>query len=138
MLPYLSEHWGNPSSIHRSGRRARQGLDEARETVATLIRAKPREIVFTSGGTESDNLAIGGVAWAASARGRHIVTTAIEHKAVLQECALLSRQISRRLLPQDVQQVDMQAGHLEIGRHLPVGEPGVAEIDRHRLGHHGH
>jgi cysteine desulfurase len=91
MLPYLSEHWGNPSSIHRSGRRARQGLDEARETVAMLIGAKPREIVFTSGGTESDNVAISGAAWAASARGRHIVTTAIEHKAVLQECALLER-----------------------------------------------
>jgi cysteine desulfurase len=91
MLPYLSEHWGNPSSIHRSGRRARQGLDEARETVAALIGAKPREIVFTSGGTESDNLAISGASWAASARGRHIVTTAIEHKAVLQECALLGR-----------------------------------------------
>jgi len=91
MLPYLSEHWGNPSSIHRSGRRARQGLDEARERVAALIGAKPREIVFTSGGTESDNLAISGASWAASARGRHIVTTAIEHKAVLQECALLGR-----------------------------------------------
>lgn len=91
MLPYLSEHWGNPSSIHRSGRRAHQGLDEAREAVAMLLGAKPREIVFTSGGTESDNLAISGVAWAASARGRHIITTAIEHKAVLQECALLER-----------------------------------------------
>jgi len=91
MLPYLSEHWGNPSSIHRSGRRARQGLDESRETVAMLLGAKPREIVFTSGGTEADNLAISGVAWASSARGRHIVTTAIEHKAVLQECALLER-----------------------------------------------
>jgi len=91
MLPYLTEHWGNPSSIHGSGRRARQGLDEARETVAMLIGAKPREIVFTSGGTESDNLAISGVAWAASARGRHIITSAIEHKAVLQECALLER-----------------------------------------------
>ena len=56
-----------------------------------LLGAKPREIVFTSGGTESDNLAISGVAWAASARGRHIITTAIEHKAVLQECALLER-----------------------------------------------
>jgi cysteine desulfurase len=91
MLPYLSEHWGNPSSIHRSGRRGRQGLDEARETMAMLLGAKPREIVFTSGGTESDNLAISGVAWAASARGRHIITTGIEHKAVLQECALLER-----------------------------------------------
>jgi cysteine desulfurase len=91
MLPYLTEHWGNPSSIYASGRRARQGLDEARETVARLVRAKPREIVFTSGGTEADNLALSGFAWAASARGRHIVTSAIEHKAVLQACALLER-----------------------------------------------
>src|SRR5207244_12342299 len=88
---YLPDDWGNPASIHRSGRRARQGLDEARETVAMLIGAKPREIVFTSGGTESDNLAISGLAWAASARGRHIITSGIEHKAVLQECALLER-----------------------------------------------
>jgi cysteine desulfurase len=91
MLPYLTEHWGNPSSIHASGRRARQGLDEARETVAGRIGAKPREIVFTSGGTESDNLAITGIAWASSAKGRHIITSAIEHKAVLQSCALLER-----------------------------------------------
>lgn len=91
MLPYLTEHWGNPSSIHASGRRARQGLDEARETVAAILHAKPREIVFTSGGTEADNLAISGYAWAASSRGRHIITTSVEHKAVLQACALLER-----------------------------------------------
>ena len=102
MLPYLTEHWGNPSSIHRSGRRARQGLDEARETIAAQIGAKPREIVLTSGGTESDNLALSGIAWAASARGRHIVTTAIEHKAVLQTCALLERHgFEVTLLPVD-------------------------------------
>lgn len=92
MLPYLAEAWGNPSSIHASGRRARQGLDQAREQVAAAIGARPREIVFTSGGTEADNLALKGAAWAASARGRHIVTTAIEHKAVLQSCAMLERQ----------------------------------------------
>jgi cysteine desulfurase len=91
MLPYLGEHPGNPSSIHASGRRARQALDEAREQVAGLIGARPREIVFTSGGSEADNLAIKGVAWAASTQGRQIVTTAIEHKAVLQSCALLER-----------------------------------------------
>jgi cysteine desulfurase len=91
MLPYLTEHWGNPSSIHASGRRARQGLDEARETVAGCIGAKSREVVFTGGGTESDNLAITGIAWASSAKGRHIITSAIEHKAVLQTCALLER-----------------------------------------------
>src|SRR5919201_3151724 len=89
MVPYLTEHWGNPSSIHASGRRARQGLDEAREMVARILGAKPREIVFTSGGTEADNLAIKGAAWAASARGRHVVTSAIEHKAVIHAFGVL-------------------------------------------------
>ena len=91
MLPYLTEHYGNPSSLHGAGRRARQGLDEARESVATILGAKPREIVFTGGGSESDNLAIKGAAWAASARGRHIVTSSVEHKAVLNTCAMLER-----------------------------------------------
>src|SRR6266545_1011111 len=91
MLPYLTEQWGNPSSIHASGRGARRGLDEARETVARLLSAKPREIVFTGGGTESDNLAIKGAAWAASARGRQLVTSSIEHKAVLHACAVMER-----------------------------------------------
>jgi len=91
MLPYLTEHWGNPSSIYAAGRRARQGLDEARDRIAATLDAKPREIVFTSGGSESVNLAIKGVAWAASARGRHIVTSSIEHKAGLHACQLLER-----------------------------------------------
>jgi len=91
MLPYLTDHWGNPSSIHTSGRRARQGLDEARESVAGILGCRPREVVFTGGGSEADNLAIKGVAWAASARGREIVTTAVEHKAVLSTCAVLER-----------------------------------------------
>lgn len=92
MLPYLMEHHGNPSSIHASGRRARQGLDEAREQIAHALGAKPREIVFTSGGTEADNLALKGVAWAASAKGRHLVTSAVEHKAVLASVGVLERQ----------------------------------------------
>ena len=91
MLPYLTEHWGNPSSIYGSGRRARQGLDEARENIARTINAKPREIVFTSGGSEADNLAIKGVAWAASSRGRHIVTSSVEHKAVIHTAQVLER-----------------------------------------------
>jgi cysteine desulfurase len=91
MLPYLREHHGNPSSIHGSGRRARLGLDEARERVARLLGAKPREIVFTGGGTEADNLAVKGAAWAASARGRRVVTSSVEHKAVLHSCAVLER-----------------------------------------------
>ena len=68
MLPYLTEHFGNASSLHAAGRRARQGLDEAREGIAAILGAKPREIVFTAGGSESDNLAIKGAAWAASTR----------------------------------------------------------------------
>ncbi|HSM37724.1 MAG TPA: cysteine desulfurase family protein [Candidatus Limnocylindrales bacterium] len=91
MQPYLTEHFGNPSSIHGAGRRARLGLDEARETVARILGAKPREIVFTGGGTEADNLAIKGAAWAASARGRRIVTSSVEHKAVLHACSVLER-----------------------------------------------
>jgi cysteine desulfurase len=91
MLPYLTEHFGNPSSLHAAGRRARQGLDDARETVAGLLGAKPREIVFTSGATENTTLAVAGLAWAASARGRHLVTTAVEHRAVLATCANLER-----------------------------------------------
>jgi cysteine desulfurase len=91
MLPYLREHHGNPSSIHGAGRRARLGLDEARETVARILGAKPREIVFTGGGTEADNLALKGAAWAASARGRRVVTSSVEHKAVLHACAVLER-----------------------------------------------
>lgn len=119
MLPYLSEHWGNPSSIHASGRRARQGLDEAREQIASLIGAKPREIVFTSGGTESDNLALTGVAWAASSRGRHIVTSTIEHKAVLQTCALLERHgFAVTYLPVDTSgRIDPDAVNDAIGEH---------------------
>lgn len=91
MLPYFHEHWGNASSIHAAGRRARQGLDEARETVARIIGAKQREVVFTSGGSEADNLAIKGIAWAASTRGRHIITSSVEHKAVLHTCQMLER-----------------------------------------------
>jgi cysteine desulfurase len=92
MLPYLTEHHGNPSSIHASGRRARQGLDEAREEIARHLAVQPREIVFTSGGTEADNLAVKGVAWAGSAKGRHVITSAVEHKAVMNSCAVLERQ----------------------------------------------
>jgi cysteine desulfurase len=91
MLPYLTQHGGNPSSLHRAGRRARQGIDEAREAIAQLIGAQPREIVFTGGGTEADNLAVKGVAWAATTRGRHVVTTAVEHKAILNATAILDR-----------------------------------------------
>ncbi len=83
MLPLLTEHYGNPSSVHAPGRRARAALDEAREQVARALSAEPREIVFTSGGTESINLALKGIAWAGKAKGNRLITSAVEHHAVL-------------------------------------------------------
>jgi cysteine desulfurase len=90
MLPFFSEQYGNPSSVHGFGREARAGLDTARERVARFLGVAPEEIVFTSGGTESDNLGVKGLAWA---RGRgHLITTKIEHHAVLRACQWLEGQ----------------------------------------------
>ena len=83
MLPFLGGVFGNPSSVHHVGRRARALLDDARDRVASLWRAKPSEVVFTSGGTESNNLAVFGVARLLRDKGRHLITSAIEHHAVL-------------------------------------------------------
>ena len=82
MLPFLTGEYGNPSSLHGPGRRARAGLDGAHERVAHAIGAEPREIVFTAGGTESNNLAVKGAAWAAKARGHRIITTSVEHHSI--------------------------------------------------------
>jgi cysteine desulfurase len=90
MLPYFSESFGNPSSVHGFGREARAGLDTARERVARFLGVAPEELVFTSGGTESDNLGVKGLAWA---RGRgHLITSRIEHHAVLRACQWLESQ----------------------------------------------
>ncbi len=83
MLPLLSEDFGNPSSVHAYGRRARAALDEARDVVARHLGAESREIVFTAGGTEAINLALKGAAWAGKARGHRLITSAVEHHAVL-------------------------------------------------------
>ena len=83
MRPYLERHFGNPSSIHAAGREARAAIDDARDRLAQLLGAKPHEIIFTGGGTEADNLAVIGLARASVARGRHLVTCATEHHAVL-------------------------------------------------------
>jgi len=91
MLPYYRDKFGNASSVHSYGREAREAIDEAREQVAELIGADPREIVFTSGGTESDNFAIKGVAFLNKDKGNHIITSAIEHHAVLNTCKYLER-----------------------------------------------
>src|SRR3954463_13428183 len=82
MLPFLTDAFGNASSAHSFGRVARAGLDEAHERVASRLNAGAREIVFTSGGTEANNLALKGAAWAGKAHGHRIVTTAVEHHAV--------------------------------------------------------
>ncbi len=84
MLPFLAENWGNPSSVHHVGRKARALLDDARDRTAKFLGAKPSEIIFTSGGTEANNLAIFGTARSLKAKGKHLITSAIEHDAVLQ------------------------------------------------------
>lgn len=86
MLPYFTETYGNASSIHSAGQQARGAVDRARESVAALIGAKPSEIVFTSGGTEADNLAIFGVVAASQNPHKHVITSAIEHHAALNAC----------------------------------------------------
>lgn len=86
MLPYFTEFYGNASSVHTFGREARNGLEEARERIANLIGAQTSEIIFTSGGTESDNFAIEGAAYENTKKGKHIITSLIEHPAVLNTC----------------------------------------------------
>ncbi|MBC7329933.1 cysteine desulfurase NifS [bacterium] len=92
MLPYLKEEFGNPSSIYSLAQRARKAVEEAREKLAKLLNANPNEIIFTSGGTESDNFAIKGIAYAYQDKGKHIITSQIEHHAVLNTCKFLEKQ----------------------------------------------
>jgi cysteine desulfurase len=92
MMEYMTEKFGNPSSIHSFGREVRKAVDEAREKLAALIGANDNEIFFTSGGTEADNLALKGVAFANRKKGNHIITTSIEHHAILHTCDYLEKQ----------------------------------------------
>lgn len=91
MLPFLQSNFGNPSSIHWSGRDVRKHIEEAREKVADLLNADPSEIIFTGGGSESGNLAIKGTASALKKKGNHIITTDVEHPAVLNTCRYMER-----------------------------------------------
>jgi len=109
MAPYFAENYGNASSIHSEGQRARSAVDHARESVAALLGATPAEIVFTSGGTEADNLAILGVAAACGER-KHIITTTIEHHAVLHSCQAL------------------ETRGCEV-TYVPIGESGIVDPD---------
>src|SRR5437868_9062998 len=110
MLPYLYGKFGNASSIHFFGQEAKAAVDKARHQVAELLNARPNEIVFTSGGTEADNLAIRGLAEANPSAGRHIITSAIEHTAVLSTCH------------------DLESRGYEV-TYLPVYENGIITIE---------
>lgn len=92
MLPYFSDKFGNASSLHGFGLEAKEALEASREKVAKLLGAKPDEIIFTSGGTESDNLALKGIAYKNREKGKHIITTSIEHPAVIEVCRKLETQ----------------------------------------------
>jgi len=143
MLPYLTEKFGNPSSRqHAFGQEAHAAVEEARAQLARLIGAEPGDIVFTSGATESDNLAVRGAARAAGARGRHLVTTAIEHPAVLEPARTIEREgfevtvvgvgpdgivatddVARALRP-DTVLVSVMAANNEVGSVQPLAEIG--------------
>src|ERR1044071_2095966 len=93
MLPFLNEKFGNASSIHFFGQEARAAIDKARHQVAALIKARPNEIIFTSGGTEADNLGIRGLVEANKKYGNHIITSAIEHSAIKATCRSEERRV---------------------------------------------
>ena len=143
MTPYFTDFYGNPSALHQVGMAARNGVDEARETLAELLNASPDEIVFTSGGTEADNAAIFGVARASGERGRHLLTTKTEHHAVLEPFETLAREgweveyvptnaegrvslaeVASRLRS-DTTLVSIMAANNEIGTTQPIAEIGA-------------
>lgn len=92
MLPFLKEKYGNPSSLHLEGRIAKNAIEKSREKIASIIKSEKDEIIFTSGGTESDNLAIMGIAHAYKNKGKHIIVSGIEHKAILEACKKLEKE----------------------------------------------
>ena len=149
MLPFLGEIWGNPSSVHHVGRKARALLDDARDRAANFLGAKPSEIIFTSGGTEANNLAIFGAARRLKPKGKHLITSAIEHHAVLQCFDYLEKNegfsVTRlpvdsdgRVAPDDLKRalrpntvlVSVMAANNEIGTLQPVAELGAACRER--------
>ncbi len=148
MLPFLYAHFGNPSSSHAYGTVARKAVDKARRQVASLLGARPEEIVFTSGGSEANNTAILGVARLLRSRGRHVVTSAVEHPAVLEPCAVLAAEgfrvtrvpvdetgrvspaeVAKALSPETVLVSIMHANN-EVGTIEPVAE--IARLARER------
>jgi len=148
MMPIYQEHFGNPSSIHRFGRRARQAVDEARVTLAKTINAHPNELIFTSGGTEADNLAILGFVANHQHRGHHLITTQIEHHAILDtfkhleqrgfdvtylpvdESGRIAIESLREALRDDTILVSIMYGNNETGALQPIDEIGQLLADK--------
>jgi len=154
MLPFLGLVWGNPSSVHHVGRKARALLDDTRDRAAKFLGAKPSEIIFTSGGSESSNLAIFGTARALKAKGKHLITSAIEHHAVLHcfdylekhegfEVTRLPVNSEGRVAPDDLKKalradtilVSIMAANNEIGSIQPVAELGAICRERGTIFH---
>jgi cysteine desulfurase len=149
MLPYFCVEYGNASSIHTFGQRARGAVEEARESVAALLGALPAEIMFSSGGTESNNHAIFGVVGAASGSSKHVITSAVEHSAVLDPCRALEKQgvavtflpvdgeglvnpedVRRAIRPETVLITIMLANN-ELGTIEPIAEIGKIAAEAH-------
>lgn len=149
MLPYLGEHYGNPSSMHGIGRRARQGVDHARDQVAHALHGSPGELIFTSGGTEADNLALLGMASTMREQGKtHLITSQVEHHAVLGPCSYLEKlgfQVTYlpvdqtgRVAIEDLQQaitdktglISIIYGNNEVGTIQPIQEIGHIARER--------
>jgi len=142
MLPYFTEVFGNPSAIHACGQEAKGAIEEARAKVASLIGAQDEEIVFTSGGTEADNFALKGIAYANENKGNHIITTPIEHHAILETCPFLEGKGFRvtylpvdeygLVTPDDVRQaitsktilISVMQANNEVGTIEPIAEIG--------------
>ncbi|MCI6377168.1 MAG: cysteine desulfurase NifS [Clostridiales bacterium] len=144
MLPYFTEHYGNPSSIHGVGRDARRAIENARRQVAEALGAQPREIYFTAGGSESDNWAIRCASKALAKKGKHIITSQIEHHAVLHTCEYMEKQgyevtylpvdgegrvsvedVKKAIRP-DTVLISIMAANNEIGTLQPIREIGQA------------
>ena len=142
MLPYFTDAFSNPSSIYSCGQEARGAVEEARTKVAELIGARSEEIIFTSGGTEADNFALKGIAYANENKGNHIITTAVEHHAVMEACKFLRRRGFRITYlpvdeyglvdPQDIKRaitnktilISVMHANNEVGTVEPIGEIG--------------
>lgn len=153
MLPYVTQHFGNASSLYSLGRQSRRAVEEARELAAAFFGCRPQEIVFTSGGSESDNLALRGVMWALRERGDHLITTEIEHHAVLHAARALEAQGFRvtylrpdrrgRISAEQVREaltdrttlISVMHGNNEVGTLQPAAEIGELARERGILFH---